>query len=103
MNFTWGSGAIAGTASDFAGVSWSGRIRFGTRKDFHTPGVIGVFGCFFFPYCSALHIERAYVLTDGDTWHLPGCGRRIKGALDDARFYISCLRGFPTFSSCMLA
>ncbi|CAM9128397.1 unnamed protein product, partial [Laminaria digitata] len=27
MNFTWGSGAIAGTASNFAGVSWSGRIR----------------------------------------------------------------------------
>eukprot|EP00903_Cladosiphon_okamuranus_P013586 g12653.t2 len=27
MNFTWGAGAIANTATDFASVSWSGRIR----------------------------------------------------------------------------
>ncbi|CAN0159389.1 unnamed protein product, partial [Ectocarpus sp. 12 AP-2014] len=27
MNFTWGVGAIVGTATDFAGVRWSGRIR----------------------------------------------------------------------------
>lgn len=27
MNFTWGAGAIVGTATDFAGVRWSGRIR----------------------------------------------------------------------------
>lgn len=28
MNFTWGTGAIAKTATDFASVSWSGRIRY---------------------------------------------------------------------------
>lgn len=26
MNFTWGSGAIAASATDFAGVTWTGRI-----------------------------------------------------------------------------
>lgn len=28
MNFTWGAGAIAASSTDFAGVLWTGRIRY---------------------------------------------------------------------------
>lgn len=36
MNFTWGTAAIAGTATDFAGVTWSGRIRWVRLGMFYT-------------------------------------------------------------------